>query len=459
MLQLRVQSEVLRRLSEVWPLRRLLHMREQITRMSEQTAEYARASLLPTKDVEEAPWNVNVVPDEKYQALKADMKAAGVKGTDPIHICELNGRQYTIDGAHRLRVAKELGWMLIYAYRHPEVTTEEQARLFNYRRDAERGDIDAFKLAGAFKWFLDNGKKQKEIAEEFGLDETTVSRRLSLLNVDPEVKRQVVTDTKMSVSHLEPIASLPQALQKKALEKVHEETKWDRNEQVTTRTVERVVKEVKDDEARRKKLDEAVAASSFKTCPKCGKAPAVPEYGAFNLPWVDCSSGNWMHRWNLKTGVTEAQQRAAEISSRKKKDLKERGLEKELPTFIRTTHTIEEFRTAALNLLREVIQKVEVVETFELHGYVGVKDLEFRLSSWKKGEVGIDYDLGFQDKGSIRLALKKVDYKAESLKDFHTQVDLSHVESEKELKDAEREAMEFLTKYGKKMPRGKSKKR
>lgn len=66
---------------------------------SKSDAEYARASLVPTKDVEEAPWNVNVCPPEKYEALKADMKAVGPKGTDPIHICSLNGKQYTIDGA------------------------------------------------------------------------------------------------------------------------------------------------------------------------------------------------------------------------------------------------------------------------------------------------------------------------------------------------------------------------
>jgi ParB/RepB/Spo0J family partition protein len=184
--------------------------------MSTQTAEYARASLVPTKDIEEAPWNVNVCPPEKYETLKADLKTSGPKGTDPIHVCTLGGKQYTIDGAHRLRAAKELGWPVIYAYFHDEITTEEQARLFNYKRDAERGDIDPFKLATAFKWFQDAGMKQEDIAAKFGVDVSTISRRLSLLKVDEAVKKQVVTDTRMTVSHLEPLATLPPNLQARA---------------------------------------------------------------------------------------------------------------------------------------------------------------------------------------------------------------------------------------------------
>lgn len=192
--------------------------------MSEQTAEYARASLVPVKDIEEAPWNVNVCPPEKYEALKADMKSSGPKGTDPIHVCTLEvpgplgpkvaplvKKTFTIDGAHRLRAAKELGWPVIYVYRHDEIATEEQARLFNYKRDAERGDVDPFRLASAFKWFQDQGLKQEEIAAKFGLDVSTVSRRISLLRVDAGVRKQVVSDARMGVSHLEPIATLPAA--------------------------------------------------------------------------------------------------------------------------------------------------------------------------------------------------------------------------------------------------------
>lgn len=287
-----------------------------------QAEVYTKAQVVETSDVLEAPWNVNVVPPEKYAQLKADMKDSGPQGTDPIHTCLLDGKRYTCDGAHRLRAAKELGWKEIFEYFHPEITTEEQARLFNYRRDAERGDVDPFKLAASFKWFVDRGLTQEKIAEKFGVDRSTVTHRLALINVTEEVKKQVVTDARMSVSHLEPIAALPAVLQPRALEEVRNENRFDRQRPITVREVQEAVLKVKkeDAEARafQKILQDPRVKEEFRRCPKCHKEPR------------ECVNGRWYlwpgavlvvrdenyHTWCLVTGPQPEQKYERSRSSR-----------------------------------------------------------------------------------------------------------------------------------------------
>jgi len=190
---------------------------------SQGTIQAFRANL---GELEESPWNVNVMDAETFESLLLDMKRAGPEQTDPIDIATLIGKPgfITIDGAHRLRAAKKLGWEYLYAISHPEVATEEDARLFNYRRDADRGQIDPFKLAESFKWFIETQKmSQADVAKKFGVDNSTVSHRLSLLKVDEQVKEYALKTGKMTTSHLEVVASLEPELQREVVKDVEKD--------------------------------------------------------------------------------------------------------------------------------------------------------------------------------------------------------------------------------------------
>src|SRR6266571_974385 len=144
--------------------------------------ETIQAKPIKVSQVMEAPWNMNVMSPEKYAQLVADMKTAGPERTDPIDTATVIGiapagiKRVTTDGAHRLRGAKQLGWEYIYEIYHPEIKSEEEMRLFNYKRDYERGEIDPFKLAQTFQWFEGHGFDQDKIGKIFHVDRSTVSK-------------------------------------------------------------------------------------------------------------------------------------------------------------------------------------------------------------------------------------------------------------------------------------------
>src|SRR5262249_3363642 len=146
--------------------------------------------------------------------------------------------KFTCDGAHRLRAARELGWDQVYEIFHPEISTEEQARLFNYKRDAERGDVDPFKLAASFKWFVDQGLKQDQIARKFGVDKSTGSHRLSLLKIEEPVRTGL---SELPVSHLEALTSAPAPVQLAVLAEIKDQQK--RKWEITSRQVEEDVRD------------------------------------------------------------------------------------------------------------------------------------------------------------------------------------------------------------------------
>ncbi len=405
--------------------------------------------------VQEAPWNVNVLQGEKYEQLGADMKAAGPEGTGPIDTCVLDGEKYTCDGSHRLRWARRLGWTHLYEIFHPEIATEEQARLFNFKRDFERGDVDPFKLAASFKWFVDKGLKQEEIAAKFGIDKSTVSRRLSLLGLDVEVKKQVVTDTAFTVSSMEPLATLPVSLQGEALKEIKRNS--ERGVQLSSRHIEEVVQDVKEEYEARKKLTNSLEQSKFKKCPTCGKPPEKASYDG--LPWVKCSQG-WSseHEWNLQTGATK---RHLENADRKIRMQQGAAKARKGPDqFVRTTHTPSEFKDAYANFAREIIPTLASIDEVELKGKnkAGEK-VSVHVDEWYgSGQVTVEIFVGPK---RLEFILSPESYKVAALKDFKATIRPvgKTLRTESERKELEEVALGFLEKYGPKLPRGNSKKK
>ena len=418
---------------------------------TEQTIEYARASLTPVKDIEAAPWNVNVMPPDKFAVLKADMKEKGPKGVDPIHYCKLGDHQYTIDGAQRLTAAKELGWLVAYTYFHPEVVTEEQARLFNYKRDAERGDIDPFRLAASFKWFQDNGMKQEDIASKFGIDVSTVSKRLSLLKIPEEVKVVFYKQPSISVSHIEPLAALPEGEQKKLAKEVL-------SRDFTVREVEDEVRRAKQEIAEREKLTKAVGAAKFPKCPTCGKPPVRIQWGG--LPRVVCTS---YHDWSLEKGLAKSPRAAAATT-------------KSWPQHVKSQRTTSDFIAAAQGYFQEGWPKFTEVNSIDIEGTLRVDkgrlDLsdptkigwvtvngkvgkaETRLSiSTSRSEWGDSMSIEVTKGDETYFSLNAKENKTEN-KTFKTYVtnERGEIRSEKDLSELEAKAEKFLADY---LPRGK----
>lgn len=325
---------------------------------------------LPVDKIIEAPWNVNVMSPELYDQLLRDMKASGPTGVDPISVAgatqvlgEPHKGYVTIDGAQRLRAAKELDWTTIRAFHHQEIKTEEEARLFNYRRDAERGTIDQFKLAQSFKWFSDQGFNHNIIAERFGIDRSTVTKRLSLLNLDEKVKTKLMKDEGATVSHLEPISTLTPELQRKAVDHLRD---YSFGGTLTVKAVQNTVDAVKKWDDQKQRWIATVAKSKFPKCPKCKQDPVLPSnfYGVSQ--YLRCGQN---HDWSMTTGRTANEDVLADmnrVGGRRVTSLPKGP--PPLPQHVKSSHKPAEYEAAMWPFLKKLWPEVKLVDGCSIQG-------------------------------------------------------------------------------------------
>jgi ParB/RepB/Spo0J family partition protein len=162
--------------------------------------------------------------EEEFQDLVDSMKRVGVDGVDPIHVRKVGDKYFIVDGHHRYRAAQKLGWDKIRAWIH-EKMDESEARVFNYMKNRLRGRLDPFKEAELFKWEMDRGLSDEEVAKKYGLKyRQRVWEKLSLLKIAPEVREFVRTSGQTQPSHLSVIAKLEKPeLQMKLAKEIHEQ--------------------------------------------------------------------------------------------------------------------------------------------------------------------------------------------------------------------------------------------
>ncbi len=427
-----------------------------------------QATRIPLEAVEEAPWNVNVMEPATFAQLLADMKEAGPERTDPIDTCSQRAvlgvntiipeqARFTADGAHRVRAAKQLKWSYIYEIFHPEIKSEEEARLFNYKRDADRGNIDSFKLAQCFQWFAEKGLTQEQIAKKFGVDRSTVSKKLALLGLDSKVQSFLVKKG-FTVSHLEAISALPVELQRKVAGEVVEDLGYDCGGQesvATVRAVEKQVAEAKKKVAYVDRFKIALAGAKFPKCPSCGGEPRFDGY-VRELPWVDCSSRQWDHRWNIQTGKGYRALHAAERAKDQGKVWSEKNQQMmtpqdaSLPQHVKLAAKPEEFEEASWGFLQHLWPQIAVVDSCGWSGLTG------KLKNG--GSFSLDYSQGrfeYRAKGqNIRFNYAEVDKTTDAYKEgMRTRFTGEGVaKKESTLKEWSDDAHLFLEKY---VPRGK----
>ena len=389
--------------------------------------------------ISEAPWNVNVVEPEKYSQLKGEMARNGPGACDPIDTCVIGGKKFTCDGAHRLRAAKELGWDTIQEIFHPEITTEQDARLFNFKRDYARGEIDPFRLGRSFEWFHEQGMKQEEIAKKFGLDVSTVSRRMSLLKLEPEAV-EASRDKGLAVSHLEILAAVPAQVQARIIKRLPkgrevtvESLSWACNDAKRAYKEEVLVKAWLSDKR-----------AKFPKCPKCGEVPASRGYSEYvngtKIPMaVRCSNH---HEWSLVSGVPESRVQRSTDSPAK------------LPQHIKCNVPIENFAASAANLASEVLKGYDSLESVEFVGKVKGKDVALRLGIYDFG-VYLEYGAPGTRGGIYRLTVKKNETKNT---EFATYVTGPQIEDRRDLIKLQATVEGFLEKYCN-LPHGKLAKR
>jgi len=157
-------------------------------------------------------YNPNVMDEEKFNALVDFCKTNGAEKLDPIWIRNDGvGKYEVIDGEHRLRAAKEVGWVRLRAF---IVDMEvDVAKAFNVRKNRERGRIDVFKLGRIFLAERKKPLQVKEIAKKYGYftkngSSSMISEIQHCAEYEDQIRERLNVDTSTRVSMIKAITVL-----------------------------------------------------------------------------------------------------------------------------------------------------------------------------------------------------------------------------------------------------------
>jgi len=443
--------------------------------------------------------NANVMPDDRYNAMLEDMKAAGPENgpyaidpilcvrikpvpkradnePDDIYKARVDAVAITvltvINGNHRLQAAQELGWKRIRGIVDPSIKTALEARIVSHKKNYEHGDIEPWRQAELVADMAKEGKTQKEIAAELHISEDTVKRRNLLLKVDPEVKKALSVIPEFGTAHWEIVGGYKPHIQKMAVPQLLRDSNTmsyspKSNPQYRPLHTSTLISWLDTAKSRQEQAEQLQNALSLypdhKTCPKCHKKAVGISYQ--KIPWVTCEKG---HTYNIKTGKSahsygygdedEGDGTFKEAAKHKKKA-------KKLPAYIRTTRTLSEYQAlfsaigvAALPSIN-YIARVRI-DAFDKDGNVIGLDLDndrdgslYFTSTLSKPAKSKSYYSRGEEITKIHYSIQAEKYKAKSLKDFHTTLRTGPVTPE-ETTQIEGELAELFKKYGKKEKSG-----
>ncbi len=156
---------------------------------SNESAQGTTATLVPIDRIQENPFQPRKVFDtDELDGLSESIKEHGL--LQPLVVRQVGGQFQLVAGERRLRAAKGAGKSEV-----PVVVVD-----FNDRQSFEaalaeniqRADLNPIEKAQGFKQYLDQfGVIQEELAARLGVDRTTVSNLIGLLDLAPEVQDAV----------------------------------------------------------------------------------------------------------------------------------------------------------------------------------------------------------------------------------------------------------------------------
>ena len=152
---------------------------------------------VPPEYLEENDFNPNVMDQDKFEAMKAEMKEDPAKFwiNNQIRVTpresyfenpdEAYDRFVIIDGAHRWRGAMHLHFKKVPIF--IRLLNRAQARRECFRINRQRGTIDPVKEAEMYLLDKGEGVSQDDIARDYGVSKTTVSRAIAITELPARV--------------------------------------------------------------------------------------------------------------------------------------------------------------------------------------------------------------------------------------------------------------------------------
>ena len=170
------------------------------------TLDMAELLHLPVDQIDPNPFQPRRVFDAAEIAALADsLRQHGM--LQPVIVRQVNDRYQLIAGERRLRASIEAQLHEIPArvFDLDDQRVAELAMVENLQRE----DLNAIEKAVAFRDYLNKyGGTQEELANRLGLDRSTVSNLIRLLDL-PEEVRQAVLDKKITQGHARALLGLP----------------------------------------------------------------------------------------------------------------------------------------------------------------------------------------------------------------------------------------------------------
>jgi ParB family chromosome partitioning protein len=169
---------------------------------------------LPVGKIQHNPYQPRKRFDaDELTALTESVRAHGV--LQPLVVRQVGQSYQLIAGERRLRAAQAAGLTEVPV--HVVAFNDQQVFEAALVENIQRSDLNPVEKAQGFKDYLDKfGLTQEQLGTKLGLDRTTVSNLLGLLNLPPEVQ-DAVRFGQISLGHAKVLKGVPEADRQVAL--------------------------------------------------------------------------------------------------------------------------------------------------------------------------------------------------------------------------------------------------
>ena len=154
------------------------------------------------------------IEKEKFEELKKSIKNTGL--IQPVAVRKANGKYELVAGERRLRAVIDLNISTIPAY-VLEIKSDRELLEVSLLENLKRENLNPIEIATGYKRLNEEfGMTQKEIAESFSVDRTSVTNMMRLLKLPEEVQNSV-KKSDLSMGHARALLALPTAGEQKTL--------------------------------------------------------------------------------------------------------------------------------------------------------------------------------------------------------------------------------------------------
>ena len=169
---------------------------------------------LPVGKIQHNPYQPRKRFDaDELTALTESVRAHGV--LQPLVVRQVGQSYQLIAGERRLRAAQAAGLTEVPV--HVVAFNDQQVFEAALVENIQRSDLNPVEKAQGFKDYLDKfGLTQEQLGTKLGLDRTTVSNLLGLLNLPPEVQ-DALRFGQISLGHAKVLKGVPEAERQVAL--------------------------------------------------------------------------------------------------------------------------------------------------------------------------------------------------------------------------------------------------